>query len=267
LADTEGLRGREKTEEVDRTRTALLAFLAGALATAGAVYTALSYRLSLSGQITDRFTKAIEHLGHDKALVRLGGIYALERIAYDSKRDHPRIMEVLTAYVRAADATDQGRDERVSSTGVNEIQAALAVIKRRKHRYDQHRLDLREMSLPDAKLPGADLRGVILCGAHLKRADLRGANLSRRQFGNEAEEAADLQGANLTKAKLGGAKLIGAKLIGAKLIGANLIDASLAGADLSRADFQDAILTTAAIKGAKNIELAENLDFTDTDEA
>ncbi len=32
--------------------------------------------------------------------VRLGGIYALERIARDSPKDHWTIMEVLTAYVR-----------------------------------------------------------------------------------------------------------------------------------------------------------------------
>ena len=32
--------------------------------------------------------------------IRLGGIYALERIAKDSEKDHGPIMEVLTAYVR-----------------------------------------------------------------------------------------------------------------------------------------------------------------------
>jgi hypothetical protein len=31
--------------------------------------------------------------------VRLGGSYALERIARDSARDHPTVMEVLSAYV------------------------------------------------------------------------------------------------------------------------------------------------------------------------
>src|SRR5579871_5378315 len=57
------------------------------------------------GHITDRYTKAIEQLGKldgDKPNieVRLGAIYALERIARDSPRDHWTIMEVLTAYVR-----------------------------------------------------------------------------------------------------------------------------------------------------------------------
>ena len=50
--------------------------------------------------MTDRYTKAIEQLGSDKLDVRIGGIYALERIARDSARDHPTVMEVLTAFIR-----------------------------------------------------------------------------------------------------------------------------------------------------------------------
>src|SRR5205823_3729030 len=42
--------------------------------------------LTRQGQIADRFTKAIEQLGSQNNLdVRLGGIYALEQIARDSR--------------------------------------------------------------------------------------------------------------------------------------------------------------------------------------
>jgi hypothetical protein len=57
-------------------------------------------------QVTERFTRAIDQLGKtdeegNKLLeIRLGGIYALERIARESEEDHWPIMEVLTAYVR-----------------------------------------------------------------------------------------------------------------------------------------------------------------------
>ena len=44
--------------------------------------------------------KAIEQLGSDKLDVRIGGIYALERIALDSAKDHPTVMAVLTAFIR-----------------------------------------------------------------------------------------------------------------------------------------------------------------------
>jgi hypothetical protein len=53
------------------------------------------------GQITERFTRAVDQLGSDKLEIRLGGIYALERIAKDSAdKDHWTIMEILTAFVR-----------------------------------------------------------------------------------------------------------------------------------------------------------------------
>jgi hypothetical protein len=56
--------------------------------------------LAREGQIHDRFTNAIDQLADEQTPVRLGGIYALERISQDSPRDHWTIMEVLTAYVR-----------------------------------------------------------------------------------------------------------------------------------------------------------------------
>ncbi|MFI5496709.1 hypothetical protein [Actinoplanes sp. NPDC051859] len=46
--------------------------------------------LALQGQITDRFTKAVEQLGQpgrQKIDVRLGAIYALQRIMRDSAAD------------------------------------------------------------------------------------------------------------------------------------------------------------------------------------
>jgi hypothetical protein len=58
-------------------------------------------QVNREGQITERYTRAIDQLGSNKDLeIRLGGIYALERIARDSARDHWTVMEVLTAYVR-----------------------------------------------------------------------------------------------------------------------------------------------------------------------
>lgn len=100
LASIDGLQGKEKAEEAGRIRTALLALGAGLLAAVGAFYTARSYQLNRQGQITDRFTNAIEQLGSKELAVRLGGIYALERIARDSPDYRSQIMEVLTAYVR-----------------------------------------------------------------------------------------------------------------------------------------------------------------------
>src|SRR5205807_469101 len=63
-------------------------------------FSARTLRLNRRGQLTERFSKAIEQLGSDSLAVRLGGIYALEQIAFDSAELHWPIMEVLTAYLR-----------------------------------------------------------------------------------------------------------------------------------------------------------------------
>jgi hypothetical protein len=111
---TEGLTGTDRAAEIGRARTGVLAALAGLFAVVGAAFTALSYRLNRAGQITERFTRAIDQLGNAALDVRLGGIYALERIARDSSDDHPQIVDVLTAYVRGH-ARWQTRDRGVAT--------------------------------------------------------------------------------------------------------------------------------------------------------
>ena len=84
----------------DAARGRLLTLGAGLLAAGALLFTARNFILSREGQVTDRYTKAIEQLGSDKLDVRIGGIYALERVARDSAKDHPTVMEVLTAFIR-----------------------------------------------------------------------------------------------------------------------------------------------------------------------
>src|SRR4051794_15692205 len=65
------LSGNDEAEEIGRVRTGLLAMLAGLVAIVGAVFTGLSYRLNQAGQITERFTRAIDQLGSDELDIRL----------------------------------------------------------------------------------------------------------------------------------------------------------------------------------------------------
>ncbi|WP_258906929.1 pentapeptide repeat-containing protein [Actinokineospora sp. UTMC 2448] len=51
-------------------------------------------------RITELYTKAVEQLGSDKAPVRLGGLYALERLAQDHGEQRQTIVNVLCAYLR-----------------------------------------------------------------------------------------------------------------------------------------------------------------------
>jgi uncharacterized protein YjbI with pentapeptide repeats len=256
---------KDKAEEVGRTRTALLAALAGLIAIAGAWFTGLTYLLSRSGQVTERFTSAVEQLGNaDNPLVRRGGIYALERIAYDSRRDHPRVMEVLTAYARCPPLVKDGRNISAPERPEN-VQAALAVLQRRKHLWDEYRLDLTSLNLPGAKLPACHLRGVLLAGARLENADLKLADLGERRPGGKEPQGAVLTNVDLKGADLKGTILQGANLEGADLQGAHLEGADLHEAHLASANLQDAHLERADLRGA--ILNDANLDNGSLDDA
>ncbi|MFG2933970.1 pentapeptide repeat-containing protein, partial [Streptomyces achromogenes] len=92
------------------------------------------------GQITDRYTKAVENLGNDTMDVRLGGIYALQRIMQDSPRDHPTIADVLATYIRIHASEPPKKGE----TAPADVQAALTVLAYRDTSRDGYfRLDLR----------------------------------------------------------------------------------------------------------------------------
>ena len=169
-------------------------------------------RVAEEGQITERFTRAIEQLGQEgegKMAIRLGGIYALERIARDSEKDHGPIMEVLTAYVREKAPRRKEDIPPAAEKPPTDIQAILTVIGRRETTDDNrcnNPLDLSYTRLVKAILPGANLTGVDLFEAGLTRAWLSGANLS----------GANLRWANLSGTILNDAILDKAKMEGAK---------------------------------------------------
>jgi Pentapeptide repeats (8 copies) len=204
---------------------ALLGVLIGSSATflAGLLqYRQLGKQLTLvrSGQVTDRFTKAVEQLGSNNPQVRMGGVYALERIAHDSERDQSAVAAMLAALVRFH-SHDTWLSEGVPLLKIRapDVQAALTVLSRKPvckdhvesnepGRLDLSETDLRRAILPNAQLQGADLSKARLEGANLRGAHLEGANLTgvnvgrfdptstRYQFGT------DLSGAYLTGAKM-----------------------------------------------------------------
>lgn len=210
--------------------------------------------LAEQGQVTDRYSKAIEQLGRqgsENLQIRLGGIYALERLAHDSARDQPTILKVLSAFVLTTTAklNQDNPPLRFASCPNHrltiDVQAALTVLGSRNPAHDQGTVvDLQEFCLS-----GADLRGANLSGANLHRVDLSGAYLDRADL-----SGADLRGANLSGTKLGSANLSGANLNrvdlrGADLASANLRDAKIGVADLSSTDLRGTFLTGADLTG------------------
>jgi uncharacterized protein YjbI with pentapeptide repeats len=212
-------------------------------------------------QVTERFSKSIEHLGNDQIDIRLGGIYALEQIAIDSPKYHWTIVEILSAFIREKcsinpqTSPDSNPEEATSEIdrkiGID-IQAALTVLGRRKAAQDPatKNIDLRNVNLYGAEIPESNLSEANLNGADLSEANLSGANLNGANLIEANLIEANLNGADLSEANLSGANLIGANLNGAYLIRADLIRADLIGADLSRADLIGANLSGANLSGA-----------------
>jgi uncharacterized protein YjbI with pentapeptide repeats len=251
-----------KTNELfsleNEARRTTAQIIAGVLVIAGLILTGIQLiitsNLTQEGQITDRFTKAISQLGDPKLEVRLGGIYALERIAKDSEKDHWTIMEVLTAYVRENasitkykqanknSSTKKRAKEEVEQKLPTDIQAILTIIGRRDKRYEPNRLDLPSTILGKANRRGADLRGANLSEANLLGANLSGAELFTANLNRANLNRANLFGAFLNGADLSGAYLGDADLSEANLSEANLSEASLLGAYLFRADLSEANL-------------------------
>jgi hypothetical protein len=146
------------------------------------------------GQITDRFTRAVDQLGQpgpNRLDVRLGGIYALERIAHDSPTHRLAVVEILTAFIRTHAPwpprlpgqyhADVPADQVPSlETRTPDIQAVLTVIGRRPTLEDDPPLDLNQTDLRHANLDKANLEGARLGRANLTRARL-GRALANRQ--------------------------------------------------------------------------------------
>jgi hypothetical protein len=244
-------RARQLQIAREAVRTQLLTLGAGVFAAGALVFTARNsifaqraVQLTEQGQVTDRYAKAIEQLGSDKLDVRIGGIYALERIAGDSARDHPTVMEVLAAFVREHSREPwplptPGTAAPERSTRPD-VQAAMTVIGRRATIYDDGNIDLRRANLSGADLSGGQLNG----------ANLRWTNLTR-VFANQAKlVGAQFRSAELSRVDFSGAKLSGAGFTDAKLPDAFMPGADLTGAHFQKADLTRADLTLAALVGA-----------------
>lgn len=229
------------------------------------------------GKLTDRFSKAVELLGSDKLDVRLGGIYALERIARDSRKDHWTVMEVLTAFVREHSkkeyegsiqwiTDDDGGyaypdPEQPEISIAVDVQAAVTVIGRRKWAEQEkphQRIDLRRSFLKRAYLSGANLRRALLSNTDLTKANLMSADLTEASLWGAKLNAAFLKETRLINANLSEADLSNATLGCAKLQKANLFGAKLASAILREADLTGAYLFEADLTNASFIKV----DFT-----
>lgn len=218
-------------------------------------------QVTRQGQVTDRFTRAIDQLGSEREETRLGGIYGLQQIAANKVYSAP-ISEILAAYLRTSSegeeyanspAKKRRRGVRMSGTErerrvPTDVEAALRVLLVG-NLWDE--TDISQLDLSFIAIPYAELMGVGLANCTLRGADLSFANLVDARF-----SGADLRGASFLGARLDGADLTGAKIDGASFRGALLSGTNLQSIRAERCDFSDATLVD------NNIEFG---DFKDAD--
>jgi uncharacterized protein YjbI with pentapeptide repeats len=226
--------------------------------------------LAANSQITSEYTQAVTQLGSSSQDVRLGGIYALERLAHESPTNQPAIIEMLSAYVRSH--TLRAFDPScVPPSGSplpplpSDLAATITVLARRDRTHDENTqpdfssscliydftgvgLDWRGANLSQVKLTGANLPPIRLDGA-----DLQGVNL----------DGAYAFAVSLTKAILYDVSCVGASLLASDFTGALVEGATFKNADLTETNFTDANLGGTDFTGA-NVEMAY---FTHTKDA
>jgi uncharacterized protein YjbI with pentapeptide repeats len=268
---------KERFEVENEARKTLAQIVGGAAVLVGLYFTWSSIEVSREGQVTERFTRAIDQLGSDKIEIRVGGIHALEQIARNSERDHWPTMEVLTAYVREKAPwptekalslkDDQPKRSLKKTMGLIpqqlspkpsvDIQAVLTVLGRRNRAYEKGR----EQWLRQLDLNWTDLRGAVFWGAHLEGANLQGAHLDGADLRHAAFTAADFEDAHLEGAILQGTRLEGANFRRAYLDTAIVEMAQLEGADMTEVRLRGADLSAANLKhahlGGAHMERAE----------
>ncbi|MBG0793698.1 pentapeptide repeat-containing protein [Methylocystis sp. H62] len=239
---------------------------------------------SLLMKAVDQLGATREHKSEHRGLrtiphveVRLGAIYAFEKLARDYPPLHRQITEILSAYVR-----QNAERPRLSSVGVEEIltktpnsesdeekaqpkihvvqlrprvdiQAALTVIGRRSEK--QREIERTKVDAGDVRFNEFDFAGCYLARVNLRGLNFEESNFSRSNLEGALLEKSFLKCAFFRDAHLEGSFLSFAHLEDAILWQANLQDATLSGAYLNGADLERSHLEGANLSGA-NLERA-----------
>lgn len=116
---------------------------------------------SVQRRVTEAYGAALAQLGDDKPAVRLGSLYALERLAQNSPNQRQMIVNVVCAYLRMAPETKSSQENEVRRTAQRLLAAHL------------------RPADPEQFWPGMDLD---LSGALLDDFDLRACEVGAASF-------------------------------------------------------------------------------------
>ena len=218
--------------------------------------------------LNERYQRGAEMLGSQYRAVRLGGVYALRRLADEHPESyHLQIAQLLCAFVR--NPTRSGQMASKSYTALrdyfpplrDDVQAAVEGLGRRSERGRILEKDSYfTLDLSGADLVGASLREVDFSGADLSKARFIHADLAASNLSCANMDGADLTYAELSEANCSHTRLVTSQLVEIVARSTNFSSAHLDGADLSEArvrgaNFSDArcmhtSLTESNISGA-----------------
>jgi hypothetical protein len=229
LVSGDGLTRAEELQAESSFRTVLIQAIAGIGLAGGLLFTARTYGLARSGQVTDRYAKATEQLGHESEDVRIGGLHALGQIMKDYPDYQPIVVAVLAAFIRghtaprahvedtAAAATEE---ELATMKGPeDDIQTALNILARRPYHSGEEAINLSY-----SVLVGHDLFMMDLSHARLFGTDLTSAGLVETKFFAATMEGARLHGAAMSWADLRSATMYPGALSAEQLEDADGVD-------------------------------------------
>jgi hypothetical protein len=241
---------------------------------------------------TRRYTDAISQLGDSGSLsTRLGGIYALERLAKDapSPSDRGTIAAVLAAHLREYSPrvrtgeddeylahlyrrNDEVGESDVGRESEGSLRAAVPVSEQdlesaRKVRVEE--ADTLSAQANEAQSPRSvtDLKaavealgrittfGPMPSPVDLTDTDLLGANLNGANLRGALLFRANMFAVSLVNADLSGANLAGSVLNNALLVGANLREAEIHDASLANAHLDDSDLTGAELSRSALVDV------------
>lgn len=221
--------------------------------------TAEQLDIAEQGQLTGRFNDAVKNMGSGEPATALGGVAALQRIMEDSPPDQPRVMTVLSTYVRSraarppcadsegteqpekneqaekpveppeptplpCDGTGYVRQDSATHRPPVEIEEIVDVLAHRTNEHDgRSQIELRSV----------DLRGLAVSPYKVKEA----TQFYRSTLPTPPDHL------NLSEANLGGSDLRGASFFRTDLRGTNFW-----GANLNGAVFTDVMLQTANLE-------------------
>ena len=242
--------------------------------------------IAQQGLLNERYQRGAEMLGNEVLAVRLGGIYALQRLA----REHPgqyhiQVVELFCAFARHP---TKDQDALLEGRLREDVQAVMTAVGSRGESglgieiEEDFTLDLREADLSYARLSGANLSRANLSNAKLDHANFFDWPFLRPDLsepipsgpdqpqvrisidmepvtpeltGLESRRAnlslAILRGVDLSEARLVGTELSGAELSEVTLCKAEIMYSSLKMATLFQADLSESFILDSDLSGAK----------------